>query len=133
MKDLPRVVIIGAGFGGLFAARSLAGKPVEVLLIDANNYHVFKPLLYQVATSALDPSEIAYPVRTIFRSSKNVRFLMGQVRSIDAVNKTVEVQMESRITSAQHSAQHQVSVKEVYQIRQHLLEAVVRFLEVLLI
>ena len=101
MKDLPRVVIIGAGFGGLFAARSLAGKPVEVLLIDANNYHVFKPLLYQVATSALDPSEIAYPVRTIFRSSKNVRFLMGQVRSIDAVNKTVEVQMESR-TRVEH-------------------------------
>lgn len=96
MKKLPRVVIIGAGFGGLFAARTLAGKPVEVLLIDVKNFHVFKPLLYQVATSALDPSEIAYPVRTIFRSEKNIRFLMGKVKAIDKLSKNVEVEMEGK-------------------------------------
>ena len=58
-QQLPRIIIIGAGFGGLFAARALANKPVEVLLIDRNNFHTFTPLLYQVATCALDPSEIA--------------------------------------------------------------------------
>ena len=68
----PRVVIIGAGFGGLFAARTLAGEDVEVFLIDRNNYHTFTPLLYQVATCALDPSEIAYPIRNIFRNKKNI-------------------------------------------------------------
>ena len=96
MKDKPRVIIIGAGFGGLFAARTLAGKAVEVLLVDANNFHTFKPLLYQVATSALDPSEIAYPVRSIFRSAENIRFLMGKVRNIDQQNKNVEIEMEEQ-------------------------------------
>ena len=74
----PRVIIIGAGFGGLFAARTLANKPVDVLLIDRNNFHTFTPLLYQVATSALDPSEIAYPIRTIFRKNSNIRSLLGE-------------------------------------------------------
>ena len=78
----PRVVIVGAGFGGLFAARALANKPVEVLLVDRNNYHTFTPLLYQVATCALDPSEIAYPVRNIFRRKRNVRFLLGEVVAV---------------------------------------------------
>lgn len=70
----PRVVIIGAGFGGLQCARRLAGKPVDVLLIDKNNYHLFTPLLYQVASSLLNPSDIAYPIRAVFRHAKNVRF-----------------------------------------------------------
>ena len=69
----PRVVIIGAGFGGLNAARALNGQPVDVLLVDRNNYHTFTPLLYQVATCGLDPSDIAYPVRGIFRRQQNLR------------------------------------------------------------
>lgn len=86
-----RVVIIGAGFGGLYAARTLATEPVEVLLIDRNNFHTFTPLLYQVATSALDPSEIAYPVRSIFRGKHNIKILVGEVCDIDHDGKRVEV------------------------------------------
>jgi len=74
-----KVIIIGAGFGGLFAARELANKSLDVLLIDRNNYHTFTPLLYQVATCALDPGEIAYPVRHIFRRNQNINFLLGTV------------------------------------------------------
>ncbi len=86
-----RVIIIGAGFGGLQAARKLANKPVDVLVIDRNNYHTFTPLLYQVATSALDPSEIAYPVRSIFRKYRNINFMLGEVTGIDYGTKTVTV------------------------------------------
>lgn len=89
----PKIIIIGAGFGGLFAARVLAGKPVDVLLIDRNNFHTFTPLLYQVATCALDPSEIAYPVRTIFRKERNVRTLLGEVTGIDAANRCLAVEV----------------------------------------
>ncbi|MCA9897862.1 MAG: NAD(P)/FAD-dependent oxidoreductase [Ardenticatenaceae bacterium] len=89
----PRIIIVGAGFGGLFAARALANKPVDVLLIDRNNFHTFTPLLYQVATCALDPSEIAYPVRTIFRKNRNIRTLLGSVTAIDYANKTIDVQV----------------------------------------
>lgn len=89
----PRVIIVGAGFGGLFAARALANKPVDVLLIDRNNFHTFTPLLYQVATCALDPSEIAYPVRTIFRKERNIRTLLGSVTTIDYANKTIHVRV----------------------------------------
>ncbi len=89
----PRIIIVGAGFGGLFAARALANKPVEVLLIDRSNFHTFTPLLYQVATCALDPSEIAYPVRTIFRKNRNIRSLLGTVTAIDYANKVIEVQI----------------------------------------
>ncbi|MCA9914364.1 MAG: FAD-dependent oxidoreductase, partial [Anaerolineae bacterium] len=67
MSDKPRVVIVGGGFAGLYAARTLANAQVDILLIDRNNFHTFTPLLYQVATCALDPSAIAYPLRTIFR------------------------------------------------------------------
>lgn len=87
----PRVVVVGAGFGGLFAARALAGKPVDVLLIDRNNFHTFTPLLYQVATCALDPSEIAYPIRTIFRKDRNIRTLLGSITAIDYANKRLSV------------------------------------------
>ncbi len=87
----PRIVIIGAGFGGLFAARTLANKNVDVTLIDRQNFHTFTPLLYQVASSGLDPSEIAYPVRTIFRGADNVRFLMGEVEAIDTARRQVSV------------------------------------------
>ncbi len=87
----PKVVIVGAGFGGLFAARELAGKPVDVLLIDRNNFHTFTPLLYQVATAALDPSQIAHPVRTIFRKTTNVNFMLGEVTAIDEAARTVAI------------------------------------------
>jgi NADH dehydrogenase len=83
MKQLPRVVIIGAGFGGLQAAKALANAPVQVMLIDKQNYHLFQPLLYQVATSLLAPTEIAYPVRSIFRHQKNLEFLLAEVVGID--------------------------------------------------
>lgn len=80
---MSKVVIIGAGFGGLSCARALANKPIDVLLLDKNNYHLFTPLLYQVASSLLDPSDIAYPVRAVFRRAKNVRFQMATVTEID--------------------------------------------------
>jgi len=86
-NNLPRVVIIGAGFGGLKAARSLADAPVRVTLIDRNNYHLFQPLLYQVATAGVAPSEIAYPVRAVFRGQKNLEFQMAEVHRIDLANR----------------------------------------------
>lgn len=90
--SLPRVIIIGAGFGGLYAARTFAGKNVSVLLIDRHNYHTFTPLLYQVATCGLDPSEIAYPVRQIFYDQPNINFLMGEVTAIDSDSRLVTIQ-----------------------------------------
>lgn len=90
----PRVVIIGAGFGGLYAARTFAGKNVDVLLVDRQNFHTFTPLLYQVATCALDASDIAYPVRQIFYENSNIRFLMGTVSQIDRETKTVQIAVE---------------------------------------
>lgn len=93
----PKVIIIGAGFGGLFTARSLVKADVDVLLIDRQNFHLFTPLLYQVATCGLDPSEIAYPVRSIFRKNDNVRFLLGDVKGIDYQNKQVTVKTNGQI------------------------------------
>lgn len=91
MARQQRIVIIGAGFAGLYAARTLARSDVEIILIDRNNFHTFTPLLYQVATCALDPSSIAYPVRTIFRKQKNVQFLMGEVQAIDYDSRQITV------------------------------------------
>ncbi|NPV68755.1 MAG: NAD(P)/FAD-dependent oxidoreductase [Anaerolineae bacterium] len=88
----PQIVIVGAGFGGLFAARTLANQAVDVILIDRHNYHTFTPLLYQVATAGLDPGEIAYPVRAIFRHTPNVRTLMGEVEAIDTAGRRAIVQ-----------------------------------------
>ncbi len=93
-KRHPRIIILGAGFGGLFAARALRGKPVDVLLIDRNNYHTFTPLLYQVATSALDPSQIAHPIRAIFSEDGNIHCLMGDVTGINPQDQTVTVEMD---------------------------------------
>jgi len=80
---LPHVVIVGAGFGGLQTAQKLAHAPVAITLIDRYNYHLFQPLLYQIAIAGLVPSQIAYPLRTIFRRQKNLTFQMGEVTSID--------------------------------------------------
>ncbi len=96
-----RIVIIGAGFGGIFAAQQLDNEFVDVLLIDRNNYHTFTPLLYQVATSGLEPGEIAYPVRGIFRDQRNLTFLMGEVVHIDTNQQVVEVKT-ARDTRFEH-------------------------------
>ncbi|MFV9505235.1 MAG: NAD(P)/FAD-dependent oxidoreductase [Oscillochloridaceae bacterium umkhey_bin13] len=85
----PRVIIIGAGFGGLNAARELGGKDVDVLMIDRNNYHGFWPLLYQVATAGLEPESVAYPVRAIIRDYSNISFMMAEVTGIDLASKLV--------------------------------------------
>ncbi|MBC7543010.1 MAG: NAD(P)/FAD-dependent oxidoreductase [Candidatus Sericytochromatia bacterium] len=79
----PRIVIVGAGFGGLNAARTLSGQPVDVLVLNRNNYHGFWPLLYQVATAGLEPESIAYPVRAILQQYRNVAFQMANVSGID--------------------------------------------------
>src|SRR5207247_475858 len=80
----PTVVIVGAGFGGLRAARALRKAPVNVVLVDRHNYHLFQPLLYQVATAGLEPEEIARPVRAILRRQSNTEFRMTEVTGLDA-------------------------------------------------
>jgi NADH:ubiquinone reductase (H+-translocating) len=86
---MPRVVIVGAGFGGLHCAKRLAGKPVEVLLLDRRNYHLFTPLLYQVASSLLNASDIAFPVRAVFRRTRNVAFRMADVAGVEPARRVV--------------------------------------------
>jgi NADH dehydrogenase len=99
MTKRHRVVVVGAGFGGLACARALDGKPhVEVLLLDRHNYHVFTPLLYQVATSLLNPSDIAYPLRAIFRRSRNVRFRQGAVTAVDTDRRIVRTALDEQFT-----------------------------------
>lgn len=83
VQKLPHILILGAGFGGLTAAKALKHAPVRITLIDQHNYHLFQPLLYQVAIAALVPSQVAFPVRTIFRKQKNLTFQMGEVNEID--------------------------------------------------
>jgi len=90
-QELPRVVIIGGGFGGLNAARALKRAPVEIVLIDRSNHHLFQPLLYQVATSVLPPTEIATPIRNLLRRQQNVTVLMGEVTGVDADRRIVHV------------------------------------------
>lgn len=85
----PRVVVVGAGFGGLRVARGLAGAEAEVLVLDRHNYHCFQPLLYQVATAGLEPEEIAQPVRQILRGIPNVRFRMTSVEKIDLESRQI--------------------------------------------
>ncbi len=90
-ERLPRVVIVGGGFGGLNAARALKHAPVEIVVIDRANHHLFQPLLYQVATSVLPPTEIATPIRNLLRRQKNVTVLMGAVIGIDTAQRAVQV------------------------------------------
>src|SRR3954451_19743834 len=91
MRPLPRVIIVGAGFGGLQCARKLAGEPVDVTIVDRQNYHLFTPLLYQVASCLLNPSEITAPVRKVFRDSSNVRYRQGEVVDVDFSEQTVRL------------------------------------------
>lgn len=93
----PRVVIVGGGFGGLYAARSLKHADVDVTLIDRRNFHLFQPLLYQVATGALSPGEIASPLRYILNRQKNTRVLLGEVSDIDVDNREVILTDNSRV------------------------------------
>ena len=87
----PRIAIVGAGFGGLWAARSLAEAPVEVYLIDRHNYHTFLPLLYQVAAAELEPTQIGYPIRAALRQMKNVHFVLGEVTHVDVEEQIVHL------------------------------------------
>ncbi len=88
-RDLTHVVILGGGFGGLYAARALARTPVRVTLIDRRNHHLFQALLYQVATAGLNPSDIAYPIRRVFRTQRNVTVLLGDAVEIRPAEKKV--------------------------------------------
>ena len=96
-NECPKVVIIGGGFGGLWAAKALADEPVEVTLIDRKNHHVFQPLLYQVATAVLSPGEIAQPIRRILHKADNIEVLLGEVVGFDKENKWVTLSDGSQI------------------------------------
>jgi NADH dehydrogenase len=87
LSNLPHVVIVGGGFGGLYAARCLRRAPVRITLIDRRNYHLFQPLLYQVATAALNPSDIAAPIRSVLRHQKNASVILAEVTSVDPVSR----------------------------------------------
>src|SRR6266496_2418804 len=87
---MPRVVIVGAGFGGLNAALALGNAPVHITVIDRKNHHTFQPLLYQVATAGLSPGEIAAPIRSILRSDENIEVLMSEVTGFDLERRFVE-------------------------------------------
>jgi NADH dehydrogenase len=87
----PRIVIVGAGFGGLFAAQALARVPADVTIVDRHNYHLFQPLLYQVATAGLPPSDVAWPVRSILRRQANTTVLLGEVTAIDTARNVVSL------------------------------------------
>src|SRR5216684_348990 len=89
MVSPPRVVIIGGGFGGLHAARALDGAAVRVTIVDRHNYHLFQPLLYQVATASLSPGDIASPIRWVLRRQKNAQVFLAQARAIDPVARSV--------------------------------------------
>jgi NADH:ubiquinone reductase (H+-translocating) len=88
-EELPHVVIIGGGFAGLYCARGLRRAPVRVTMLDRRNHHLFQPLLYQVATAALNPSDIAMPIRSIFRRQRNVTVLLAEATGIDTAGKKV--------------------------------------------
>lgn len=136
----PRVVIIGAGFAGLAAIRALGRRRADVTVIDRTNHHLFQPLLYQVATAALNPSDIAYPIRRIVRHRPDVRVLMAEARAIDAAGRRVlldrgEVPYDSLIVAAgatdsyfghdewARSAPGLKSIEDALEIRRRILSA----------
>ena len=97
MVDVPHVVIVGGGFAGLYAARALRRAPVRVTVIDRRNFHLFQPLLYQVATASLSPADIASPIRTILRNQRNTQVWMGEVVDVDVAAQ--EVRLEDGTTA----------------------------------
>jgi NADH dehydrogenase len=93
-----RVVVVGSGFAGLNAAKTLRNAPVEITIVDRRNFHLFQPLLYQVATAALNPSDIAYPIRSIFRSQENVRsVLLAEVAGLDLEGRKLTLEDGSKL------------------------------------
>jgi NADH dehydrogenase len=134
-----RVVVVGGGFGGLACARALDRGAVDVLLVDRHNYHLFTPLLYQVATSLLNPSDISYPFRSIFRRSPNVRFRQATVASVDLERRVVRAATgeqfaydslvvatgsENDYFASQELARHTLGMKtlaEAMRLRNHVL------------
>src|SRR5436189_1775733 len=88
-SPIPRVIIIGGGFGGLDAARALKHAPVRVTVVDRHNYHLFQPLLYQVATASLSPGDIAYPIRSILRRQKNTEVFLADALAVDPAAREV--------------------------------------------
>ncbi len=93
----PHIVIVGAGFGGLACAQALGGKPVRVTIVDRRNYHLFVPLLYQVATAALSPADIARPIRRILGRYKNIEVVLGTVTGIDTTARRVRLSNGSEL------------------------------------
>src|SRR5687767_14450980 len=91
MAHRPHVVIIGGGFGGLEAAKQLGKAPVNVTLVDRRNHHLFQPLLYQVATAALNPADIAYPIRAVLAKHEHTRVLLADAKNIDVDKRIVEL------------------------------------------
>jgi NADH dehydrogenase len=87
--SVPRVVIVGGGFGGFYAARALAKAAVQVTLVDKHNYHLFRPMLYQVATGLLAGDEVAPPLRVLFSAQKNADVLLSEVTGVDVANRKV--------------------------------------------
>jgi NADH:ubiquinone reductase (H+-translocating) len=136
-----KIIIIGGGFGGLTAAKALAGTDADITLIDRTNHHLFQPLLYQVATAALAPGDIAVPIRSVFSRQKNVNVLMGDVTAIDRQGKKVMMSDGRELTyhilvmapGARHSyfgnddwEQHAPGLKtlaDALELREHLLRA----------
>ena len=88
-KETPRIVIIGGGFGGLYAAKGLMHQPVSVTLLDRTNHHLFQPLLYQVATAGLSPGDIAQPIRHILKEADNLEILLADVDRVDVAQRVV--------------------------------------------
>src|SRR5271166_3145579 len=119
-KTAHRVVIVGAGFGGLNAAQSLASAPVSITVIDRKNHHTFQPLLYQVATAGLSPGEIAAPIRSILSRHKNVEVLMAEVTGFDLERRVVRTAVQtdaqtidSQIDEQQNQPGAQADVQEI--------------------
>src|SRR5690606_15285610 len=92
MHRVPHVVIVGGGFGGLYAARQLRRAPVRITVIDRRNFHLFQPLLYQVATASLSPADIASPIRTILRRQRNTQVWLGEVTDIDTTTRSIRLE-----------------------------------------
>ncbi|MEM9137475.1 MAG: FAD-dependent oxidoreductase, partial [Cyanobacteria bacterium P01_F01_bin.42] len=94
MEEKKRVIIVGGGFGGVATAKALNGVPVEIGVVDRRNYHLFQPLLYQVATAALNPSDIAAPIRRIFRRQDNVSVVLGEVEDVNLEDGEISIHGE---------------------------------------
>src|ERR1700722_19427392 len=91
MQQRPRVVIVGGGFGGLYAAKRLGTAAVDLTVVDRRNFHLFQPLLYQVATGGLSPANIAAPLRSVLRRQKNTQVLLGEVLGFDLDRRIVKL------------------------------------------